>query len=482
MDPKHFLRERPIRVFPVQHPRRYFHATWYSDTYLSHSGSEVDPWQHYVLVGERSGALPNPLFCPAYYRAQAGEHGGLALGHYARFGIERMIHPHPLVRPAEPGQDLDWFAENDDPHTAHLVRPVASPAQGSTLLHYLLANDAEWRHPNPLFDRAWYRKHVGAEIEKFGDPLAHYLATGGHRGLPTARDITWKPFLDRRPDLLLQTRTPMEHALLHEAPGSYTFGDLRPEALITQALAENDIDQALALIAAWYLDKPDSWASIKLKETPPTGDLEVRELAGGLLLRNGVMGTLLGEPTAVHVPASWWAAGHNILLREPPSATITRIDRCVILDPTRISSPFSVQSAVIAAVSAGIPLVTSAEVADALRLFAHRYELTLDLREPGDGIAADDVVINPTDQMLHEMMAPTEFRVSLRSRNAPRSGTRLSELTSRGLLAFLGVLPSGSKVTVANSLCLSPAAARTAIASAQRRSIQFELLRNRGRE
>ena len=478
MDPQQFLRERSTDEFPIGNPRRYFHSTWYSERYLGGCSHDLDPWDHYVLVGERSGALPHPLFSPTFYRSQAHEHGGLALEHYVRFGIERMIHPHPLVRPSEPHQDLDWFSDNDDPKTAHLVRAMNSPAPGSTLLRYVLADEAEWRYPNPLFDRGWYRDHIGAEVDLFGDPLAHYLSVGGHRGLPTGRDIEWRPFLDRRPDLLLQSRTPMEHVLLHEAPGSHTFGATRPEALITQALAGDDVAHAMALISAWYLDDVDTWTTISLDGPTRTSDVEVRELSGGLLLHDGEFGTVLGEPSTVHVASSWWASGNRVLLRTSEPSTAIRIDRCVLLDPTRIGDQGSVQSAVFAAESEGIPLVTTAEVADALRLIAHHDGSALDVRVPDSGITAGEIVNNPTAQISTNTHAPADIRVSARGRGTPRSGTQLDELTGRGLLALLEALPSGSMVTVAHSLGLSPTTRRHAASTAEGRNIGLDLLTN----
>lgn len=476
MDPQRFLSELPTARFPEGNPRRYFHSAWYIERYLGGTSGDIDPWDHYVLVGERSGALPHPLFIPNYYRSQAQEHGGLALEHYARFGIQRMIHPHPLVRPTRPRQGLDWFAENDDPQIAHLVRPVPSRTAGSTLLRYLLIPDAEWRHPNPLFDRVWYRQHVGGEIDQFGDALAHYLAIGGHRGLPTGRDIEWRPFLDRRPDLLLQSRTPMEHVLLHEKPGSFTFGVFRPEALITQALADDDVEKARALIAAWYLDNTADWSVVDLASTPVSGPLEVRELSGSLLLSDGTTGNLLGTPSDVHVESSWWATDRCVLLKHDRATALPTIGRCVLFDPIRVGDPGALGSAVATAEAASIPLITTTEVGAALRLLAHRCGIDINVRRLGDGVVVGEVVIIDRDLSPSGTRRPAHIHVSAQSRATAHGGATAGSLTSRGLLALLDVLPGGSEVTVSNSLLLPPTARRQAESTARSRNIELELI------
>lgn len=474
MDPHQFLHEHPTSVFPAGDPRRYFHPSWYSERYLGSTTPDVDPWDHYVLVGERSGALPHPLFSPTYYRSQAQEHGGLALEHYARFGVDRMIHPHPLLRPTRPGQDLNWFVHNDDPQTKHLVQTAARKSSASTLMTYLLATDSEWRHPNPLFDRAWYREHVGEEIDRFGDPLSHYLAIGGYQGLPTGSGIEWRPFLQRRPDLLLQSRTPMEHALLHEVAGSFTFGAARPEALITSALSDGNLDEARRLIAAWYLDDSSEWASISLSPTPITTALEIRELSGALLLHDYSFGNMFGSPGDVHLASFWWAAERCVLLKRSGTGTVPSIDRCELFDPNFVTDPIALQSAVSEAKSAGIPLVTSEEVADAFRLYSDRCGVDLDVRSFVDGVAVGEVLTEHRDLGPIIASHPATIHLTARSGVAVEQRESVDGLTGRGLLALLNLLPRNSEVTVSESFVLSPATRRRAEAAAQLRDVKVE--------
>ena len=461
----HFPDLDAVRL-PKSDPRRYFNSSWYRETFLGELESSVDPWDHYVLVGERSGAMPHPMFSPTYYRAQAQDHGGLALEHYARFGIDRMIHPHPLVRPSLPGQDLHWFAENDDPGIGHLIRSAAESSQTSRLLRYLLSDDKAERFPNPLFDRQWYREQFGPEIGPFGDPLAHYLAVGGHRGLPTGRDIDWKPFLSRRQDLLLQALTPMEHVLLHEPGGSFTFGSIRPEAAISRALADHDVPHALMLLAAWHLTSFGDWTAVTLHESRRFPGATVRELSGALLVENESTGYLLGTPRCMSDSSTWWVTEDAVLTRKPNSP-IPDIPSCVLLDPSRTNDVQMIRTAIRIASTRGVPVLSVNNVGEGLRVLAEQCGVSIAVLTPASGVAVREIVRveTPTgDSLTQEAVT---VRVTARTREYSPHPEDHDPLTADGCHFLLALLPPGSDLQVSNSGQFSPSERRSLTATAE---------------
>ena len=480
MDTHQFLTRQPNVEVDAGSARYYFHEDWYRATYLQGADASTDPWDHYVLVGERAGAMPHPMFCPTFYRQQSSENGGLALDHYARFGIGRMIHPHPLIRPTHPGQDLRWFEANDCPTTSHLVwfsDTKRGTHVGSLVLRYLLSTEDEWRFPNPLFDRVWYRAKFGAEIEPFGDPLAHYLAVGGHRGLPTGPHIVWESFLKRRPDLLLQVATPLEHALRHEPAYSFTFGVQRPEWLIVDALESGLDGDARAVLAAWSLTEIDEWLTIQLNSEPQEEAIHVLDVGGCLLTTNGVSGTLHGEPAVRHSQDRFILSDRAALVRRPHAPS--SVDGGLLLIPSQSPNGDDIRSCVATALKTGATIVTDCETAAGLEAAAVSLSLHLNVVVPVNltsvSTARNQIALGDDTRELESLPAQ-HATVCVVGRNDTQKNQGLTlELTSRGLMTLLTILPAQSQITIENPLSLRPSHRRELRRAADDRDIALRV-------
>lgn len=356
MNDETFLRASNVREHSRHSALHYFHETWYAETYLRNVRDPIPAWDHYVQFGEQSGFQPNPLFHPLHYKRMANLGDGLALAHYAQQGVHRLIHPHPLVRPTSAEQDLWWFAENDHENIQHLVTPHPGEI-GSSLLRYLLATDEQWRHPNPLFDRVWYRDHYFGECGELLDPLTHYLCEGGHRGHATGEHIEWSPFLQRRPDLLLQHLSPMEHALLHEQPSGFTFGNARPEAHIRNAIRNNNTEAACRILGAWSHSSPDSWKTRSRSKAASRTDVTVMPTGDDIVVFDS--GTFVSKPTrGGFLSSSRYWIDHEIgFFRDEPISE--ELPQAILIDRTTVTSGDELKQLIKFSQESGLPTLTS---------------------------------------------------------------------------------------------------------------------------
>lgn len=465
---KTFLEENRTSDLHRNDPRRYFHEAWYAETYLQSEGA-IDPWNHYVLVGEAQGAFPHPLFCPDFYRSQAQISDGLALQHYARFGLDRMIHPHPLVRPTRPDQDLQWFATNDQDAISHLLRPRGQESS-STILRYLLASDDEWRSPNPLFDRSWYRSSYSDEISRFREPLTHYLARGGHQGLATGEFFSWQHFLSKRKDLLLGINTPLEHVLLHEPSGAFTFGDRKPEAIIQEQCLRGNYKAALQVLTGWQKADPDTWETLQLIDQWQA-HTRFRELNGSFISRNETTAHVMGSILDVANAAHYLVIDEILFAQLDPHPY--EIESALVLSPE--SSVDVIKNVVETAREHNAPIVTTREIASALAVYQREVGIELEVLTPDHEIAVNSLISHDRTTSI-ATTHPTEISVSVGVVDSNASTSSDSSVTALGVKVLLALLVPGSSLSVRNPGLLGPVRRRELGELGVQRNIKIRFL------
>jgi len=427
----------------------------------------VPAWDHYVLFGEEAGFQPHPLFHPSYYKRLANVGDGLALAHYAQQGVHRLVHPHPLVRPTSAEQDLWWFAENDHENIQHLVTPRPGEL-GSSLLRYLLATDEEWRHPNPLFDRVWYRDHYSGECGEMPDPLTHYLCEGGHRGHATGEHIEWSPFLQRRPDLLLQHLSPMEHALLHEQPSGFTFGNARPEAHIRNAIRNNNTEGACRILGAWSHSSPDSWKTRVRREATSRTDITVMPTGDDLVVFDSE--TFVSRPTrSGFLSSSRYWIDHEIgFFRDEPISE--ELPQAILIDPTTVTSGDALQRLIKFSQESGLPVLASQSFESLLRILEPVVGKIFNLRMVSSPLRVGRVVLPD-----HQITAHPEVGHHDSIEIVCETSEQLKEIGLRRSLLplLLESMPERSRLEITDALTVGPNLRRRLATTADQRLIDL---------
>ena len=465
-----FLEENNTSDLRRSDPRRYFHEAWYVETYLQSDGA-IDPWNHYVLVGEAQGAFPHPLFCPDFYRSQAKISDGLALQHYARFGVDRLIHPHPLVRPTQSDQDLHWFATNDHDAISHLVRPRGNE-NSSSVLRYLLAHDEEWRLPNPLFDRVWYRGSYSDQMERFREPLTHYLAVGGYRGVSSGEFFNWESFLARRRDLLLQINTPLEHVLLHEPAGAFTFGERRPEAIIQEECSKKNYENAAMVLTGWRKEDLDSWEILQITDQQ-RDHTRFRELNGSLISLNETTACVLGTVLDVANAAHYLVVDEVLFAQRNPHPI--EMESALVFSPENGVDVDIIKNVIETARKHSTPIVTTREIASALEVYRREAGVELEVFTPVHEIVVN-TLISPEQTNSVATTRPAEVSVAVSIVNSHAAAPSDSSVTPIGVKVLLALLDPGSSLTVRNPGLLGPVLKRELRALGDEREVGIRFL------
>jgi hypothetical protein len=190
-------------------PRALFDQASYIAGVPALAGTAWAPLAHYLVLGDREGASPHPLFDVAAYRAQVGAPLGrpTALQHFLFHGAGAGLNPHPLfdVR-FYVGQSEEVAASGENPLMHYLRKgwreglephplfagawylaqqPEAARAGVAPLLHYVTDGARQGFAPHPLFDVAWWRAQTGRAGT--GEPIADFLRAGAAERLSPTR-------------------------------------------------------------------------------------------------------------------------------------------------------------------------------------------------------------------------------------------------------------------------------------------------------
>ena len=133
------------------------------------------------------------------------------------------------------------------------------------------------------------------------------------------------------------------------------------------------------------------------------------------------------------------------------------------------------QAAVATAQNANAAMVTTAELADAARVYAREWCQDLEIRVPGSGISVRTIVPSDPGQQVSVAPAPSHLPIRARGADATLHGHGYEGLTGRGLCALLEAVPASSSISVSNSLHISPAVRRRLGALAAERGIRIEV-------
>jgi GT2 family glycosyltransferase/glycosyltransferase involved in cell wall biosynthesis len=158
-----------------------FDARWYIDCYPDVAAWPGDPFDHFVLHGDKEGRSPHPLFDVQWYLdvyPDVAAAGGSPLLHLLRDGFSELRNPNPLFstryylasnRGANSGTSnplthyiASWTGERLEAARKRLAQQSSGPSSD----------------PHPLFDCHWYLARYGATIPVDVDPLTYHLTTG----------------------------------------------------------------------------------------------------------------------------------------------------------------------------------------------------------------------------------------------------------------------------------------------------------------
>ncbi len=158
-----FKLENPVRKWLEIRRSAIFDGQFYIAQLAQPEQAAARMWpiMHYLLLGESTNTLPNPLFMTPYYRQQMTESGisGSPLLHYVREGYKTTLKPNPVFVSA---------------YYSDIREDVARTAQ-NPLGHYYHHGWREGLDPAPWFNS----KSVAArfpELATSGEiPMARYL-------------------------------------------------------------------------------------------------------------------------------------------------------------------------------------------------------------------------------------------------------------------------------------------------------------------
>lgn len=117
-------------------PNEYFDPKWYLKVNRDLIKRSVNPFLHYIKVGEKEGRYPNPIFNPTVYRDKymGPEDKGYALSHYLKYGDESLFDP-----------GYKFSAQKQHNAYANKEGYLGKPG-----LYYL---SKEWKHKKPFWDQ-----------------------------------------------------------------------------------------------------------------------------------------------------------------------------------------------------------------------------------------------------------------------------------------------------------------------------------------
>lgn len=176
-----------------------FDAGWYARRYATGLVGYFENLRHYLLVGERTGASPNPfLNIAAYTTAHPDLHGGIASGHLSSL-LEHLVARDSVERRSS-------ACHFDADHYARQVSSKTVAPYGSPLAHYARVGWKDGVQPSPYFDEAWYRSYypeVAAAIESGNYPngFSYFVQAGEAEGHNPCLFFDAQDYLDCNPDL-----------------------------------------------------------------------------------------------------------------------------------------------------------------------------------------------------------------------------------------------------------------------------------------
>ena len=166
-------RDRVSELVKTLRESQLFDAGWYASEYPEVLAANVDPLEHYVMVGGFDDYDPNPYFLNRWYRAAnpdiAADENPLA--HFIARGRGKKAFPNPFF-------DVDFYLE---------ANPDVSDSDVEPLRHYIEYGAAEGRSVNALLDLGEYAR--AEQLENGKDALRHLLRVT----LPNSSDLPGKP-------------------------------------------------------------------------------------------------------------------------------------------------------------------------------------------------------------------------------------------------------------------------------------------------
>lgn len=145
-----------------------FDESYYAEVNADVSNSGRDALAHYVAWGDKEGRRPNPVFDPAYYRANTNGYtrSVSALLHYIWVGCHRDFSPSAWF------DNALYIQQNKDVALSG-INPLA---------HFLRWGGQEGRSPSNDFDTRYYVQAYPDVAESGINPLLHYVLKGRHEG------------------------------------------------------------------------------------------------------------------------------------------------------------------------------------------------------------------------------------------------------------------------------------------------------------
>ena len=237
--------------------RPLFDAAWYLTNYPDVLTSGLEPFSHYMTIGENSGRWPNAYFDPEYYRSiapGARKSDDLALAHYAVKGWKRGRNPsrkfssklyleaYPAAKNAEIAPLAYHLAigkyEGKTTFPMVLERPYERPlmdlmlsihqsglfdeewygtfysdlrhADVNLLYHYVKFGSSENRRPNQFFQPQWYQQTYGTKTSA-DYPLLHYIEKGIAKGNNPSPNFCAKSYKKKHASLMDGYKDPLAH-------------------------------------------------------------------------------------------------------------------------------------------------------------------------------------------------------------------------------------------------------------------------------
>ena len=120
-------------------------------TYPEIKQAGIEPLTHYVLLGERDGRRPTPIFDPVWYRERYSlSETDLVFAHYLAHRTTGRVSPIPEF-------DAEYYYRTYPDIAAAAIDPFE---------HYINAGFREGRNPSPEFDTALLHQAVSRRLNR----------------------------------------------------------------------------------------------------------------------------------------------------------------------------------------------------------------------------------------------------------------------------------------------------------------------------
>lgn len=178
-------------------PNPYFDPAYYLTTNDDIASAGINPLFHYIAFGEREGRDPSPMFHALWYRDTYGiAEADLALVDFLARRRTGKVSPVPMFDPV-------WYLEQN---------PDVAATRSDPFEHFCAFGISELRDPSPDFDIGFYRTRYAEDIGG-QNPLLHYLAHRNSRFQPRRprheRLIAGAVLSATRPSLAFETVQPL---------------------------------------------------------------------------------------------------------------------------------------------------------------------------------------------------------------------------------------------------------------------------------